>query len=78
MKISILIPVYNDWESVSELIKNIDIEVKELNHEFSIIIINDASLEKKDLNFKNIENITLIELINKEAILSSSSKSIES
>tara|TARA_Y100000992_G_C21225141_1_gene472498 strand:+ start:64 stop:936 length:873 start_codon:yes stop_codon:yes gene_type:complete len=64
MKISILIPVYNDWESVSELIKNIDIEVKELNHEFSIIIINDASLEKKELNFKNIENITLIELIN--------------
>ena len=49
MKISILIPVYNDWESVSELIKNIDIEIKDLNHDFSVIIINDASLEKKEL-----------------------------
>ena len=49
MKISILIPVYNDWESVSELIKNLDIEVKGLNHEFSIIIINDASLEKRSV-----------------------------
>ena len=63
MKISILIPVYNDWESVSELIKNIDIEIKDLNHEFSIIIINDASLEKKELNFQSLENINLIELI---------------
>jgi len=64
MKISILIPVYNDWESVLELIKNIDIEIKDLNHEFSIIIINDASIEKKELNFQSLENIDLIELIN--------------
>ena len=64
MKISILIPVYNDWESVSELIKNIDIEIKDLNHDFSVIIINDASLEKKELNFQSLENIDLIELIN--------------
>ena len=63
MKISILIPVYNDWESVSELIKNINIEIKDLNHDFSVIIINDASLEKKELNFQSLKNINLIELI---------------
>ena len=63
MKIFILIPVYNDWESVSELIKNIDREIKDLNHDFSVIIINDASLEKKELNFQSLENINLIELI---------------
>ena len=63
MKISILIPVYNDWESVSELIKNIDREIKDLNHDFSVIIINDASLEKKELNFQSLENINFIELI---------------
>ena len=63
MKISILIPVYNDWESVSELIKNIDIEIKGLNHEFSVIIINDASIERKELNFQSLENVNLIELI---------------
>ena len=63
MKISILIPVYNDWESVSELIKNIDIEIKDLNHEFSVIVINDGSFEKKELNFQSLKNINLIELI---------------
>ena len=63
MKISILIPVYNDWESVSELIKNIDREIKDLNHDFSLVIINDSSLEKKELNFQGLENINLIELI---------------
>ncbi len=68
MKISILIPVYNDWESVSELIKNINIEIKDLNHEFSVIIINDASLEKKELNFQSLENINLINLIIEDAI----------
>ena len=63
MEISILIPVYNDWESVSELIKNINIVIKDLNHDFSVIIINDASLEKKELNFQSLENINFIELI---------------
>tara|TARA_A100001011_G_C14307393_1_gene843812 strand:+ start:818 stop:1699 length:882 start_codon:yes stop_codon:yes gene_type:complete len=63
VKISILIPVYNDWESVSQLVKNIDLEVKDLNHEVSVIIINDASLEKKELNFQSLENLNFIELI---------------
>ncbi len=63
MKISILIPVYNDWESVSKLIKHIDLEIKDLNHEISVIIINDASLEKEELNLQSLENLNLVELI---------------
>ena len=64
MKIKILIPIFNDWDSVSELIKNIDLEIKNLNHEVSVIVINDASTEKYKLDIKSIENINLVELIN--------------
>ena len=42
-KIKILIPVYNDWQSVFKLLENINSEVSNLSHEFSIIIVNDAS-----------------------------------
>ena len=63
MKIKILIPIYNDWESVSELIKKIDLDIKNLNHEVSIIIINDASLEKKEINTNGLEKIESVELI---------------
>ena len=47
MKIKILIPVYNDWQSVFKLLENINSEVLNLGHEFSVIIINDASTENK-------------------------------
>ena len=63
MKIIILIPIFNDWESVLELIKNIDLEIKGLNHKFSAILIDDASTKKKELNTENLENFNFIELI---------------
>ena len=40
-KYIILIPVYNDWQSVFKLIQNIDLQ---LNDELvEILIVNDAS-----------------------------------
>ena len=45
MKIVILIPVFNDWQSVYKLLENINSEVSSLGHEFSVIIVNDASTE---------------------------------
>ena len=38
MKIMILIPVYNDWQSVFKLMENINLEVSSLDSEFSVII----------------------------------------
>ena len=38
-KIYILIPIYNDWESVSKLIKEINFLIKDIEVEFSIIVI---------------------------------------
>ena len=46
-KIKILIPVYNDWQSAFKLLENINSEVSNLEHEFSIIIVNDASTESR-------------------------------
>ena len=43
MKIKILIPVFNDWQSLSKLMNNIDNEIQNINHEISIIIVDDAS-----------------------------------
>ena len=64
MKIYILIPIFNDWDSVSELLKNIDIEIKNLNHEVSVIIINDASTEIKEINTLTLKNINSAEIVN--------------
>ena len=40
MKFKILIPVYNDWLSVTELLDKIDHNLSDLDHEFSVIIVN--------------------------------------
>ena len=64
MKIKILIPVYNDWQSVFKLLENINSEVSHLDHEFSVIIVNDASTETKpELSF-NLEKLNSIKIIN--------------
>ena len=43
MIIKILIPVYNDWQSVSHLLEEINLKISNLDHEISVIIVNDAS-----------------------------------
>ena len=43
MKFKILIPIYNDWQSVFKLLDNINLSVKDLDHEIYVIIVNDAS-----------------------------------
>ena len=51
MKIKILIPIYNDWQSVFNLLDEINIKINQSDYEISIIIINDASSQKKPNNF---------------------------
>jgi len=47
-KIIILIPVYNDWQSLEKLIEDINLKAKNINCKFSIFVINDGSTEKCD------------------------------
>ena len=63
-KIKILIPVYNDWQSVFKLIENIDTQVPISSDEFSIIIINDASTEDRPELAVDLKNLKSVEIIN--------------
>jgi len=65
MKIKILIPVYNDWQSVFKLIENINHLSIDQKFEISIIIINDASNHdriEENINFDNIKSIKIINM----------------
>jgi len=64
MKIKILIPVYNDWQSVSKVLENINLEVSKTYHEFSVVVINDGSTEPKPQNLENINNFKSVKIIN--------------
>ncbi|RPF73767.1 MAG: glycosyltransferase [Rickettsiales bacterium TMED289] len=64
MKIKILIPIYNDWQSADKVINKIDNLVKEINHEFSIFIINDGSSENKPDGFGYSENLNSLKILN--------------
>ena len=64
MKIILLIPIYNDRESLKKLIENINYEVKDLNSEISVIAINDASSQQIIDTYQDLENFHSFELIN--------------
>ncbi len=64
MKYVILIPIYNDRESLKLLVENINSEIKDLNHEISLVVINDASSQQIVDTYPNIENINSIEIVN--------------
>ena len=64
-KFIILIPVYNDWKSVSKLLKEIDLQIVDWESEVSVLIINDASTEVKsdmDSNFKKIKSVKFLNM----------------
>ena len=64
MKVKILIPIYNDWNSVKRLVDNIDKVINDIDCNFSIIIVNDASTQKKPENCFNFKNLKSIKIIN--------------
>ena len=64
MKTIILIPIYNDRESLKKLIENINLTISTVSSEVSVIVVNDASSQQINENYENIENIQSIEIIN--------------
>ena len=64
MKIIILVPIYNDWQSASKLLEEINSNIAGLQSQFSIIIINDASTDQQSINALNTENLHSIKIIN--------------
>ena len=56
MKVKILIPIYNDWQSLIKILENINSEIANLGHDFSVIIVNDASTENRPEISANLDN----------------------
>ena len=63
-KIKILIPVYDDWQSVFKLLENINSKISKLEDEFSVIIVNDASTQNRPEFSLNLSNLNSIQIIN--------------
>ncbi len=64
MKLKILIPVYNDWQSVLKLLDDINFSIESLDHEISVIIVNDASNHDRPIYEKDLQNIYSIKILN--------------
>ncbi len=64
MKIKILVPIYNDWQSASKLLDEIDNNISDLDHEISVIIVNDASTHDRQEEQKDFKNIHSINILN--------------
>jgi len=64
MKINILIPVYNDWQSVFKLLDEINDLVISPEFQISVLIVNDASNHDRQDEEKKFDNINSIKIIN--------------
>ena len=60
----ILIPCFNDWKSLFKLLDNIDLQIKEINAEFSVLVVNDCSSEEMPTLKTNYKKIKSIDLVN--------------
>ncbi len=64
MKIKVLIPLYNDWQSLLKLLENINHVISDMDHIISIVIVNDGSTEKIPNRFSSYSKINSIKIIN--------------
>jgi len=64
MKIKILIPLYNDWQSLLKLLENINYHISDIDHIISIVVVNDGSTEKAPNSFPSYSKINSIKIIN--------------
>ena len=66
-KIIILIPVYNDWQSVFQLLENIDKGLESWETDvahISTIIVNDASTEERPINTSTFNSLKSVQVVN--------------
>ena len=64
MKIKILIPVYNDWQSVFKVVDEINNLTNISEHEISILIVNDASNHDREDKVYNWHNLKTVKILN--------------
>ena len=64
-KFIILIPLFNDWKSVSKLLDQIDLQISNWEAQVSVIIVNDASTEERfglDFSFTKIKSVKILNM----------------
>ncbi len=64
MKIIILIPVYNDWQSLAKLLDEINRLSISSEYDISVIVVNDASNFDRQNENKDLDNIKSIKILN--------------
>ena len=64
MKIIILVPIYNDWQSITKLIHEINNLAINQEFQISILIVNDASKHDRIDEINNLENINSVKILN--------------
>ena len=65
MKVKIIIPIYNDWQSAFKLFEEIDYLKIDKNFEISIIVVNDASnhdRSNEEVIFDNIQSLKILNM----------------
>ena len=64
-KFIILIPLFNDWKSVTKLLNEIDFQINSWDAIVSVVIVNDASTEDRqglEFNFKKIKLVKILNM----------------
>lgn len=64
IKFIVLIPLYNDWKSVSKLLKEIDQETNSWEAEVSVILVNDSSTEERSGLESTYQKIKSVKILN--------------
>ena len=64
IKFIVLIPMYNDWKSVSKLLKEIDQETNSWEAEVSVILVNDSSTEERSGLESTYQKIKSVKILN--------------
>ena len=60
----IIIPVYNDWTNLNQLIKKIKLIAKNNSFKFNILVLNDFSTIKTKINLKKNRYIKKLDVLN--------------
>ena len=61
---TILIPAFNDWQSLNKLLKELNNAYKKISGHIDIVIINDGSTQKTIISTKGLKKINKVNVIN--------------
>lgn len=61
--LNILLPLYNDWRSFNSLLKKINNELKNTKRYVDILILDDCSTQRSNVNFRKLKFIRKIKIL---------------